>query len=371
MRPMPAAAAWQLPAITSVGGLAEWLGISMRQLRWLADEHELHLKNSDRYSSHYCSYLIRKRDKQVIWTSQQSSSQLWNVIGSQGVLGRSAFRLIEAPKRQLKLVQRRILYGILDLVPTHVACCGFRPGLSIKDYASPHCDKPILLKMDLRDFYPSISYGRIFAIFLSLGYPEEVTRVLAQLCTVTSPTTLWMSQGVCSSSTLLSKTYAARHLPQGAPTSPVLANLSAYRLDCRLAGFAKHSQLDYTRYADDLAFSGDETLGGKVKRAAATIATVISEEGFAVNERKTKVMSQATQQRLAGVVVNKHPNIRRKDYERMKAILTNCLRHGVEGQNRANHPDFRGYLTGMIGYIAMINPTKGAKLQQLYQQIKW
>jgi len=165
--------------------------------------------------------------------------------------------------------------------------------------------------------------------------------------------------------------YARPHLPQGAPTSPALANLCSYRLDCRLAGLAKSVGAHYTRYADDLAFSGDEAFERRVERFSLHVAAILREEGFAVHHRKTRIMRQGVRQRLVGLVANRLPNIQRTDFDRLKATLTNCLRLGPETQNRDRHPNFRLHLEGRVGFLEMINPAKGKRLRAIFEQIRW
>ena len=118
--------------------------------------------------------------------------------------------------------------------------------------------------------------------------------------------------------------YAQRHLPQGAPTSPALANLCAYRVDCRLSGLAAVAGASYTRYADDVAFSGDEAFARCAERFSLRAAAILLEEGFAVRHRKTRLMQRSVRQHLAGLVVNERLNVRRADFDELKAILTNC-----------------------------------------------
>ena len=109
--------------------------------------------------------------------------------------------------------------------------------------------------------------------------------------------------------------YAWPHLPQGAPTSPALANICAYRIDCRLTGLAEASGAVYTRYADDLAFSGGEDFERSAERFAIRAAAILLEEGFQVHHRKTRIMRQGVRQYLAGVVINEHVNVIRRDYD--------------------------------------------------------
>jgi len=165
--------------------------------------------------------------------------------------------------------------------------------------------------------------------------------------------------------------YERPHLPQGAPTSPSLANLMAHRLDCRLNGLAKSAGAAYTRYADDLAFSGGEPFHHRVERFALHAAAITLEEGLAVNHRKTRMMRQGVRQQLAGVVVNRKPNLRRKDLELLEAVLFNCIRSGPMSQNRTGVANFRAHLEGRVGFVRMINPIRGLQFQALLQDIDW
>jgi hypothetical protein len=165
--------------------------------------------------------------------------------------------------------------------------------------------------------------------------------------------------------------YARPHLPQGAPTSPALANLCTYRIDCRLQGLAQRAGADYTRYADDLAFSGDKAFEKGVNRFSTHVAAILMEEGFNVNFRKTRIMRQGVRQHLTGLVINHHVNVMRPDFDRLKAILTNCIRHGPESQNREDHPLFRFQLDGRIAFVEMVNRAKGERLRKLFSEIEW
>jgi hypothetical protein len=165
--------------------------------------------------------------------------------------------------------------------------------------------------------------------------------------------------------------YCRTHLPQGAPASPALANLCAYHVDCRLAGLAKSVGAEYTRYADDLAFSSDAALEKTVERFATHVAAILHEEGFAVHHRKTRIMRQGVRQHLAGLTANQKVNVVRKDFEILKATLTNCLRLRPESQNRGAHPNFRAHLEGRVAFVEMINTAKGQRLRKLLDNIHW
>lgn len=165
--------------------------------------------------------------------------------------------------------------------------------------------------------------------------------------------------------------YARPHLPQGAPTSPALANICSFHLDCRLAGLAKSAGAIYSRYADDLAFSGGEDFVRNAERFSIHVAAILREEGFRVHHRKTRVMRQSVRQHLAGLVANQRLNIRRGDFDRLKAILTNCVRFGAESQNREAHPQFRSHLQGRVAFMENVNPTKGKRLRAIFERIRW
>ncbi|HEV3024423.1 MAG TPA: reverse transcriptase family protein [Pirellulales bacterium] len=283
-------------------------------------------------------------------------------------------RLVEAPKPRLKSLQRRVLRCILDRIPAHDAAHGFCAGRSIKSFALPHAGRSVVLRMDLKDFFPSIRVPRVVAVFVSAGYPEAVARLLAGLCTNTAPVDLWddppdavLGRRGWASQSL----YSQPHLPQGAPTSPALANLCAFRLDCRLAALAHSAGAVYTRYADDLAFSGGPDFARAARRFHIRAAAIALEEGFRIHARKTRIMRAGVRQQLAGVVVNRCTNIVRRDYDRLKAIVCNCMRHGPVGQNRGGHENFRAHLAGRIAHAAMLNPERGRKLRAMFKQIVW
>src|SRR5262249_23565739 len=156
---------------------------------------------------------------------------------------------------------------ILERVPPHPAAHGFIKSRSIKTFVAPHVGKRVILRMDLRDFFPSFSGARVQAFFRTLGYPEPVADLLGGICTNATPNNVWAILRVPVEDLHEARSlYARPHLPQGAPTSPLLANACSYRMDCRLEGLAKSAGAEYTRYADDLAFSGDAEFEKCVQR---------------------------------------------------------------------------------------------------------
>ena len=205
---------------------------------------------------------------------------------------------------------------------------------------------------------------RVHTLFRTAGYPVEVARLLAGLCTNIVPDDVWRAIAGGQAASVPweeQQRFRAPHLPQGAPTSPALANLCAFRLDCRLHGLAQALGARYTRYADDLAFSGGEELERSARRFQVQVCLIALEEGFEVHTRKSRFMRQGVCQQLVGVVVNAHPNPRRQAYDQLKAILFNCVRHGPASQNRAGQADFRAHLLGRIAHVAMLSPARARR----------
>ncbi|TQC42700.1 RNA-directed DNA polymerase [Rhodococcus sp. WS4] len=276
---------------------------------------------------------------------------------------RSDNRLLEAPKERLREVQRRILRSVLDGVPPHAAAHGFVRGRSVHTFAAPHAGHDCVLRIDLRAFFPSISQTRVRAIFDALGYPAPVARVLAGLCTTSTPPGVLAQIPFDAASRL-----RGAHLPQGAPTSPALANLVAHRLDRRLTGLARAHHSGYTRYADDLAFSGSDLA---VDRLIQAVGRIVADEGFSVHPGKTRVMREHRRQHLAGLVVNTRPQTARADFDDLKALLFNCVRYGPESQNRDGRPHFREYVYGRIAWVAESNESRKRSLHALADRVNW
>ena len=351
MRPVAAAQNWPVPRIETVAQLAEWLALTPSDLGWFADLKGLGYKNPQPRLAHYHYRAMTKATGSV--------------------------RLIEVPKHRLKDLQQQMVIGILNHIPSHNAAHGFVKGRSIQSFAAPHVGRPVVLRMDLENFFPAFPGARVQSFFRTAGYPETVADLLGALATNSVPRGVWRAmrqEGAALDPQQLwhvQELYARPHLPQGAPTSPSLANLCSYRLDCRLSGLATTSGAAYTRYADDLAFSGDERFGHSVNVFATRVAAIAIEEGFHVHHGKTRIMRQSVRQQLAGLVTNQRLNVRRQDFDLLKATLTNCVRHTPATQNREAHPHFRQHLAGRISFLASIHPERGRRLQAIFDRIVW
>jgi RNA-directed DNA polymerase len=328
--------------------LADWFWLTPGELEWFADLKRLASKKNSPLLRHYHYRLFVKQS--------------------------GGLRLIEAPKPRLKEMQRIILTRILNQIPPHPAAHGFVKGRSIKTFVAPHVGRRVVLRMDLRDFFPTFSTARVQNFFRFLGYPEQVADLLGGISTTATPRDVWNDPALAVNTHQLNDAlalYSRPHLPQGAPASPALANACAYRLDCRLSGLASSAEAAYTRYADDLAFSGNEFFEKSVERFSTHVAAILLEEGFTVNHRKTRIMHQGVRQHLAGLVTNRCTNVIRKDFDCLKATLTNCVRLGPENQNRDSHRAFRSHLEGRIGFVETINPSKGKRLRKIFDRIQW
>jgi retron-type reverse transcriptase len=316
-----------LPALAAPGDVAAFLGLTIPRLRWLAFHSE------STTVSHYVFFTVPKK--------------------SGGV------RRLSAPHRDLAVAQRKIFHEILRKIPVHDAAHGFVTARSIVTNARPHVGAQIIINLDLKDFFPSITFPRIRGILTATGFSPCAATILALLCSESPRQVLGLGGQQLFVAT------GPRALPQGACTSPVLANLAARFLDARLVGLAKRFGWTYTRYADDLTFSAMDP-AVDIGRMLTAIRNVVDDEGFTVNEEKTTVLRRSHAQEVTGLVVNQRPKAPRKLIRRIRAILHRARHDGLAAQNRENLPHFTDWLQGMIAYIAMTDKTTAARFQQQF-----
>lgn len=353
LAPSPAmgAAPWPVPPAATLLELGRLLEVEPRELEWLADARRFLRRVNNPRLEHYHRAWLPKRS--------------------------GGFRLIEVPKTRIKTVQRRVLHRILDAIPAHACAEGFVRGRSALSHARRHAGHAVVLRLDLEDFFTSIPHARVFHVFRAAGYPEPIARVLAGVCTTALPPSEFarcprpVNAAELARYQRLRQSALSQHLPQGAPTSPALANLCALGLDRRLTGAAAAVGAEYSRYADDLTFSGDTAFARRVQSFSTLAAAIALDEDFEVNFRKTRIMHRASRQRVCGLVVNERPNVPRGEYDRLKAVLTNCRRHGPRSQNRDEHSDFRAHLQGRVAWVEAVTPARGAKLRALFDAIDW
>jgi hypothetical protein len=342
---------WQaaVPQWRNAEELAAALDLGLGELSWFADVRG--------WNRHVTQPL---RHYQARWVATRSGG----------------WRLIEAPKPRLAELQRRLLRRVLTELPLPEAAHGFRTGRSVATFAAPHAGQALVVRLDLEGFFATVSLPRVHGLLREVGYPPAVARLLAGLLTTITPVDVLAaaprgpdSVGADSAAWRLRRRLSIAHLPQGAPSSPAVANLIARRLDRRLGALAERLGANYTRYADDLAFSGPGAL--PLHRLVPGARRIVADEGFRLREDKTRIAAAHQRQRLAGLVVNVTPAVSRAEYDALRAELHNCLRTGPAEQNRAGHPDFKAHLRGRIAWIAATHPTRGARLLEMWQRISW
>ena len=313
----------ELPPLDSPQQLAEALGLTVSRLRWLAYHRDAATR------IHYRRFVIPKRGG-----------------GRAGHLG---------PMPILKAAQHWILRNIAEKLPVHGAAHGFLPGRSTVSNAAAHADARVLVKMDVKDFFPTVTLQRVKGIFRKAGYREQVATLLALLCTE-SPREVVEQDGQTYYVSL-----GPRCLPQGAPTSPALTNTLCLRLDRRLSGLARRLGFGYTRYADDLTFSLPPGREGAPRTGAlmGLVRRIVAAEGFRLHPDKTRVHRSGGRQQVTGLVVNGGgpPRVPRSLRRRLRAAAHN-LRQGKpikEGEtiNR---------LIGYAAYVHMTDAKLGGKL---------
>lgn len=319
-----------LPLCGSHKALARAMGISVKKLRFLA---------FSRKTSHYIRFQIPKKT--------------------------GGKRDISVPMPQLKQAQEWILHNILEKLELHNAAHGFRCGRSIVTNAQPHLGAEAIVNIDLKDFFPSISYKRVKGLFKSFGYSEAASIIFGLICTEPK-----VKQVELDGKTNLLLSWTDRRLPQGAPTSPAISNLLCRRLDRRLAKMAEQLGFVYTRYADDLTFSASGDSLGNICNVLKRTESIVKHEGFDINEEKTRVLRKSRQQEVTGVVVNSKLNVSREMLKRFRATLYQIEKDGLRGKHWGQSNDLIASLQGFANFVYMINPEKGAKFQEQVRRIK-
>lgn len=313
-----------LPAIADAKALADAMGIGLAELRFLAYNRAL------TRISHYQRFRIPKKS--------------------------GGERRISAPMPRLKRAQYWILDNILARVPIHPVAHGFAPGRSILTNAAPHVGRDVVINLDLKDFFPTLTWKRVKGKFRGLGYPEAVATVLALICTEPDQDEVELDG---------QRLYAARGprlLPQGAPTSPALTNLICWRLDRRLSGLAAKLGFTYTRYADDMTFSASGDAAAKAGVLLKFVGEIVASEGFIVHPDKTRVMRAHNRQEVTGLVVNKRVGVPRDTLRRFRALLHQIEASGPEGKRWGRCGNVLLAAMGFARFVYMVDSEKGAPL---------
>ena len=242
-----------------------------------------------------------------------------------------AMRKLLVPKPVLKSIQRNILNHVFMGISVSPYATAYIPHKSLKDNSLVHVGKKIILKLDIKDFFAHIDFELLYRVLPNSVFPPSVKVLLLKLCTYED------------------------YLPQGAPTSPYLSNLAMKNFDSYIGKYCLERKISYTRYSDDLTFSGDFSVKDLIRKVDAFLDTF----GFRLNEEKTKVLRQYHRQIVTGVVVNKKINAPKVLRKKIRQEMYYIKKYGVDEEKKKS-------MLGKINYVLSLNPNQ--KEFQEYKQ---
>lgn len=257
-------------------------------------------------------------------------------------------RQINVPNSALSLCQNFIKDNILNTIKIHDSANGFASAKSIITNAKMHVDQEMVLNIDLKDFFPSIDSKKVFYIFNNLcGYDNDLSYCLSKLV---------MYNG---------------GLPQGACTSPIISNIVSYKLDLRLSGLANKIGARYSRYADDITFSGNKDV---INNSLLKLITQIVQEcGYSINNNKTRFQSRGRKQEVTGLIVNNSSIAVPKKYiKEIRQELYYISKFGIDEHKKINHiynKHYQEHLKGKIMFVYSVNKDAGKKLLKEYNRV--
>ncbi len=350
----------RLPAILTLRHLAHLTGTSYAVLRSAVSRH---------LPGAYTTFRIQK------------------AAAPGGKPGTSGFRIIAVPSASLMTVQQWVSRNILSYGRPNAASTAYAPGCSVVRAAEPHCGCRWLLKLDVRRFFESISEVAVYRVFLNeFGYQPLVAFELARLCTrlpenfrITSSSRWYAKVGRYSTI----KHYRVAHLghlPQGAPSSPMLANLAVKDFDTEMARIAVREGLVYTRYADDLTFSTSDRDFSRIKASEIVrkAYAVMGKAGLSPNTSKTNIVPPGARKVVLGLLVDgDRPRLSRKFRDSLRMHLYYCLRVDVGPVAHANRRGFtsvyglRNHLAGLVAFASQVDPVFGADVRAKMAQVNW
>lgn len=323
--------ALRLPVIQNAEELALAMDLTMSQVSWLS----YHRKTAS--IDHYNRFQIPKR--------------------------KGGFRTIASPKPMLRKAQSWILSHILNKIPLHESAMAFRPNRSIVDNAAVHQGQGVVIRMDLKDFFPSIQFYRVRGLFVSFGYNKGVSTIFALICTDAARVNVGLD----------GKQYfvalGERYLPQGACTSPALTNIICRKMDKRMTGLCRSLGYKYSRYADDMIFSHADAQHD-VKSLITLTKRIIKDENFVLHPDKLAVLRPHQRQAITGIVVNETMNVSRRDLRRFRAFLHQYEQHGAAAMTEKMGKDATAYGKGYLAFINMVNPETAEKLGRKHTWLK-
>jgi RNA-directed DNA polymerase len=296
-------------------------------------------------------------------------------------------RTISVPEPPLMSLQRSISRYVLRTAHTHPLSFGFKLGSSIVQCAQRHCEAKWLIKFDVSDFFHNTSEISVYWAYRKLGYQPLVAFELARLSTrVFREDAQRYRKSRWTASAEYKKIGAyvdsrIGHLPQGAPTSPMLANLCCFRMDQRLSGIAKNLDLRFTRYSDDITFSSwkRRELKWKIDLLCEKVYSTLNEFGYSANKSKTKICAPGDRKIVLGLQVGgKEPKLSSefKDHLRLHLYFCNhpqigVIRHAIEVRGFDSVWGFKNYLRGLIDFSNMVDEQFAGEAIEKFEQIDW
>ncbi|MBL1220144.1 RNA-directed DNA polymerase [Chryseobacterium sp. L7] len=253
-------------------------------------------------------------------------------------------RKISEPLPSLKEIQYFILKEILYKQKVSKFCKSYIPKKKFKEYLRFHSNEKEVLTLDIKDFFPSIKFNLIHNYFSKIGYSKDVALYLSCLCTYTDVNVEKKNNT------------SIRYLPQGAPTSPYLSNLVLIDFDNDVANYCSEKKLKYTRYADDMAFSGDLIVKNELVEF---VNAQLKKYNLELNDEKINYMKQNVPQIISGVVVNKKLQLPRKERNDIRKVMYFIIKYGIEShieKTQETREYYISYLLGRIQYALNLNP---------------
>ena len=242
-------------------------------------------------------------------------------------------RRITAPTGKLKDVQKCISVLVAPYYQVPDCVHGFAEGKSVASNASMHTAKNYVLNIDLKDFFPTITYTRVVKSLKELGFNDEVSDIIARLCTIP----MWDEQ----------IQMLRNSLPQGSPASPLLSNIVCSTLDQRLSVLAKRYGLTYSRYADDITFSSNHSVYAKGGEFFKEFEDIVRSSGFKINEKKTRLQKRGSRQEVTGIIVGEKINTYRQFTKNLRVAVFHAETNGCTPREFNN-------IMGRVSYMAMV-----------------
>ena len=300
------------------------------------------------------------------------------VLLKKRIPGRSTKRMISIPPPSLAIAQRWLVDHVLRYAPIHPASFAFHPDSSPVHAAEQHPNTKWLLKIDIEDFFHSVSEGTVSAIFVRLGFPKLLAFEFARLCTISLDQQHNKNSIPHQSPITFYALGYEGFLPQGAPTSPMLANLAMLHVDTLLARLAEERGLRYSRYADDLAFSTDTDCSlAKMHKLQRDVCRILNNAGFQPNKRKTLIRGPGTRRIVLGMLIDgPMPRLQRayKDMLRLHLHYLSSPAYGPAKHALALKTGISSlyhHVRGLIGWAQQVEPAFGQRTLEQFASVDW